>query len=61
MTKHYPQEFRKDVVRVARLRQSCIRQIARDFGFFAGTLYQWLLKTEIEEGHIDAVSPEAGS
>ena len=48
MTKHYPQEFQDDVVRVARLRQSPIRQIARDFGISAGTLYQWLAKVEGE-------------
>jgi transposase len=46
MTKHYPQEFRDDVVKVARLRQSSIRQIARDFGISAATLYQWLRKAE---------------
>ena len=44
MTKHYPQEFRDDVVRVARLRQFSIRQIAPHFGISAGMLYQWLVK-----------------
>ena len=58
MTKHYPQEFRDDVVRVARLRQSSIRQIARDFGISAGTLYQWLAKAEIEEGLREVASPD---
>jgi transposase len=46
MTKHYPQEFRDDVVRVARLRQSSMRQVALDFGISAATLYQWLAKDE---------------
>ena len=58
MTKHYPQEFRDDVVKVARLRQSSMRQVAHDFGISAATLYQWLRKAEMEEGHIDAVSPD---
>ncbi len=31
MTKHYPKEFRDDVVRVARLRQTSMRQVAIDF------------------------------
>ena len=44
MTKHYPQEFRDDVVKVARLRQSSMRQVALDFGISAATLYQWLAK-----------------
>ena len=50
MTKHYPQEFRDDVVKVARLRQSSRRQVALDFGISAATLYQWLQKAEIKEG-----------
>jgi transposase len=48
MTKHYPQEFRDDVVKVARLRQSSMRQVALDFGISAATLYQWLRKAEGE-------------
>jgi hypothetical protein len=31
MTKHYPQEFRDDVVKVARLHQISMRQVAMDF------------------------------
>ncbi len=50
MTKHYPQEFRDDVVKVARLRQISMRQVALDFGISAATLYQWLQKAEIKEG-----------
>jgi transposase-like protein len=44
MTKHYPHEFRDDVVKVVRLRQSSKRQAALDFGISAATLYQWLAK-----------------
>ncbi len=50
MTKHYPQEFRDDVVKVARLRQISMRHIALDFGISAATLYQWLQKAEIKDG-----------
>jgi hypothetical protein len=42
MTKHYPQEFRDDVVKVARLSQISMRQVALDFGISAATLYKWL-------------------
>jgi transposase-like protein len=42
MTKHFPQEFRDDVVKVARLSQSSIPQVALDFGISAATLYKWL-------------------
>ena len=37
MTKQYPQEFRDDVVKVARLRQSLMRQIALNFGILAAS------------------------
>jgi transposase len=50
MTKHYPQEFRDDVVKVARLHQISRRQVALDFGISAATLYQWLAKAEIKQG-----------
>ena len=57
MTKHYPQEFRDDVVKVARLRQSSMRQVALDFGISAATLYQWLQKAQIKEGLREVASP----
>ena len=34
-----------------------MRQVALDFGIAVATLYKWLRKAEIEEGHIDAMSP----
>ena len=42
MTKHFPQEFRDDVLKVARLSQISMRQVALDFGISAATLYKWL-------------------
>jgi transposase InsO family protein len=50
MTKHYPQEFRDDVLRVDRLHQISRRQVALDFGISAATLYKWLGKAEIKQG-----------
>ena len=50
MAKAYPREFRDDVVRVARLRESPLTQVARDFGVRDATLHDWLKKAEIEEG-----------
>jgi transposase-like protein len=49
MTKHYPQEFRDDVLKFARLSQISIRQVALDFGISAATLYQWLAKAEMKQ------------
>lgn len=52
MTKPYPQEFRDDVVRVARNREPGVdlAQIASDFGIHFTTLCSWMKKAEIEDG-----------
>lgn len=50
--KPYPEEFRDDVVRVARNRESgvTIEQIARDFGVHPMTLQKWLKRADVETG-----------
>lgn len=50
MGKRYPQEFRDDVVRVARKREAPIRQIAKDFGVGEPTLYGWLADADKRDG-----------
>ncbi|MET9225831.1 IS3 family transposase [Lentzea sp. NPDC003310] len=52
MPKPYPQEFRDDVVRVARDREPgvTVEQIAKDFGVHPMTLFKWLRQAEVEEG-----------
>ena len=52
MPKPFPKEFRDDVVRVARNRDSktTLEQIAKDFGVHAVTLSGWIKKAEIEDG-----------
>ena len=49
----YPQEFRDDVVRVARSREDgvTIAQIAKDFGVHEMTLHKWLRQADVEEGN----------
>jgi transposase-like protein len=56
--KPYPQEFRDDVVRVARDRGPgvTVEQIARDFGVHPMTLFKWLRQAEIDEGSKPGVS-----
>ncbi len=56
--KPYPQEFRDDVVRVARDREPCVtvEQIAKDFGVHPMTLFKWLRQAEIEDGAKPGVS-----
>ena len=50
MPKPYPAEFRADVVRVARKRDTTLAQIAKDFGISDATLANWLKQADIEEG-----------
>jgi transposase len=52
MPKPYPQEFRDDVVKVARSRPdgTTLEQIAADFGIHPMTLSGWMKKAAIEAG-----------
>ncbi len=51
MARPYPQEFRDDVVRVARQRDPgvTLEQIAADFGIHPMTLSTWLRKADEDE------------
>ena len=50
MAKPYPQEFRDDVVAVARQGQASLKQIAKDFGISEGSLTNWMKQADIEDG-----------
>ena len=52
MVKAYPQEFRDDVVNIARNREpgQTITQIASDFGIAESCLCNWMRQTEVEAG-----------
>ena len=52
VSKPYPQEFRDDVVRVARNREPGVElsQVAKDFGVHFTTLYSWMKRADIEDG-----------
>ena len=52
MPKPFPREFREDVVRVARNRDSktTIEQVAEDFGIHVTTLAGWLRRADVEDG-----------
>ena len=58
MPKPYPREFRDDVVRVARDRESgvSVEQIAKDFGVHPMTLFKWLRQADIDAGGKAGVS-----
>ena len=52
MPKPYPQEFRDDVVKVARSRPDgvTLEQIAHDFGIHPMTLSKWMRQAAIDAG-----------
>ena len=50
MPKAFPEEFRRDVVAVARRREAPIAQIAKDFGVSVSAVQKWLKRAEIEDG-----------
>ncbi len=52
MPKPYPEEFRNDVVAIARRREPgvTIEQIAADFGIHPMTLTKWLRQDRVEAG-----------
>jgi transposase len=50
MPKAFPDEFRRDVIAVARRKEAPISQIARDFGISEGCVHRWVKRAEIEDG-----------
>lgn len=60
MPKPFPREFREDVVRVARNRDSktTIEQVAKDFGIHPQTLQNWLRKADVQDGVKPGVTDE---
>ncbi|MCW1250604.1 transposase [Acaricomes phytoseiuli] len=58
MPKPYPKEFRDDVVAVARKARAPLSQIARDFGISEASLFNWLKKANIEDGHVPGLTED---
>ncbi len=52
MPKPYPKEFRDDVVRVARGRETGVRikDVAKDFGITESCLTNWLARADRDDG-----------
>lgn len=54
--KPFPQEFREDVVRVARTGDAPVAQVAKDFGISESCLHRWLALDDIEQGNRPGVT-----
>ena len=50
MPKAFPEEFRRDVVAVARRHDAPMSRVARDFGVSQSCLSRWVRRAEIEDG-----------
>ncbi len=50
MPRPYPQEFRDEVVAVARRHEAPLSQIAKDFGISDATVHNWLKRADVEDG-----------
>lgn len=57
MVKAYPEEFRRDVIAVARKGETSVRQVAKDFGVSESCLARWLRLADREDGIGDTASP----
>ena len=60
MAGRYPQEFREDVVAVARRRDPgvTLAQVAKDFGVSDATLSNWLRQADVDEGRKPGVTKD---
>lgn len=50
MAKPYPDEFRRDVIAVARRGEIPLTQVAKDVGISEGTVTNWLRRADIDDG-----------
>ncbi len=57
MVKAYPEEFRRDVIAVARKGETSVRQVAKDFGISETCLARWLRLANRDDGIGAAASP----
>ena len=56
MPKRFPEEFKRDVVAVARRRQVPLREVAADFGVGETTLQRWLHQADVDDGVKDGLT-----
>jgi transposase len=56
MPKRFPEEFKRDVVAVARRRQVPLKEIAADFGIGETTVQRWLHQADVDDGVKDGLT-----
>ena len=50
MPRAHPEEFRRDVVALARRHEMPMSQIAKDFGISESCLFRWVKQAEVDDG-----------
>ena len=60
MPRAYPQEFREDVVRIARLGELAYSQMAKDFGISETCVSDWVRRADVKEGNRPGTSAADG-
>jgi transposase len=61
VVKAYPEEFRRDVIAVARKGEAPIRQVAKDFGISETCLQRWLRIADRDDGVAGPTPAASGS
>jgi transposase-like protein len=56
MPKRFPEEFKRDVVAVARRRTVPIEEVAADFDISTSTLHRWMRQADIDDGLKDGLT-----
>jgi transposase-like protein len=56
MPKHFPQEFKRDVVAVARSFGLTQAQVARDFGISEHSVARWVKQANIDDGLVEGAT-----
>lgn len=56
MPKAFPEQFRHDVVAMARRREIPMAKIAKDFGISESCLHRWVKQADVEDGVQDGVT-----
>jgi transposase len=56
MPKKFPEEFKRDVARVARRGDMTLREVATDFGISLESVRRWKRQAEIDDGVVDGLT-----
>ena len=56
MPKKFPEEFKRDVVAVARRRTIPLDEVAADFGISPTTLKRWMRQADVDDGIKDGLT-----